>query len=49
MYVALPRLWMEIDLDPSSEQTFIIEDGTFILHASPRGSYGYLYISAWVG
>jgi hypothetical protein len=46
--VALPRLRKEIDLETSSEETITFTDGQFTLAASPRGSYGYLYIGAWV-
>lgn len=46
--VALPKLRMEIDLEPSESTNYTIEDENFTLHANPRASYGYLYITAWV-
>jgi hypothetical protein len=46
--VALPKLRAEIELDTTEGGNYTIEDNDFTLHASPRSSYGYLYMTAWV-
>ncbi len=35
-------------LTQDSDDTITITDGKFTIVASPRGSYGYLYLGAWV-
>ena len=46
--VALPKLRKTCSLSSSSEETVTIENDKFKLVASPKGSFGYLYIGAWV-
>lgn len=33
--------------EPSSAETVVIQSEGFCLHASPRASFGYLYLGAW--
>lgn len=46
--VGLPRLRAECEIPRDSEKTLTFSDGRFTMTASPRASYGYLYIGAWV-
>lgn len=45
---AMRKYFLKNDIPTSSEHEWRMDDGDFHIMANPRGSYGYMYIVAWM-